>query len=215
MGTGSLRVIQNGAHFQSIAVIENMRNFSRIWPIRSHFHDSYVTPCVSPSRHDPFCSLDTHILATNSQETILFGLDRPDDISVVPAETAGFDRSPTLAALNVARRLRNTAGRTAYEDSSLVVQVTEKSVLLLEYDDVLRTHSVLTSWNPEDVGGEWAGRTIVAAALNPSQFVLGLSRKRLVLLNLDENNEFQIFRYSDSLRISVLHLTWYRLGIRT
>jgi DNA damage-binding protein 1 len=88
-------------------------------------------------------------------------------------------------------------------------------VLLLEYDDVLRTHSVLTSWSPEDVGGEWAGRTIVSAALNPSQFVLGLSRKRLVLLNLDENNEFQIFRYSDSLRISVLHLTWYHLGIRT
>jgi DNA damage-binding protein 1 len=169
----------------------------------------------SLSRHDAFCSLDTHVLATNSQETILFSLDRPDNLSIVPAETAGFDHSPTLAASNVARRLRNTAGRTSYEDSSLVVQVTERSVLLLEYDDVLRTHSVLTSWNPEDVGGEWAGRTIVAAALNPSQFVLGLSRKRLVLLNLDENNEFQIFRYSDSLRISVLLLTWYRLGIRT
>jgi len=88
-------------------------------------------------------------------------------------------------------------------------------VLLLEYDDVLRTHSVLTSWSPENVGEEWAGRTIVAAALNPSQFVLGLSRKRLVVLNLDESNEFQIFRYSDPLRISVLHLTWYRPDIRT
>jgi DNA damage-binding protein 1 len=134
---------------------------------------------------------------------------------VVPAETAGFDRSPTLAVSNVAQRIWNTAGRTSYEDSSLVVQVTERGVLLLEYDDVLRTHSVLTSWSPEDVGGEWAGRTIVAAALNPSQFVLGLSRRRLVLLNLDEGNEFQIFRYSASLRISVSHLTWYRLGIRT
>lgn len=181
MSTGSLRVIQNGAHFQSVAVIENMRNFSEIWPIRSRFRDS----------------LDTHILATNSQETILFSLDQPDNLSVVPAETAGFDRSPTLAASNVARRLRNTAGRTSYADSSLVVQVTEKSVLLLEYDDVLRTHSVLSSWSPENEGGEWAGRTIVVAALNPSQFVLGLSRKRLVLLNLDESNEFQIFRYKD------------------
>lgn len=195
MGSGSLRVIQNGAHFQSIAVIENMRNFSKIWPIRSRFHDSYVTPCVSPSRRDAFCRLDTHVLATNSQETILFSLDRPDDLSVIPAETAGFDCSPTLAVSNIAGRLRNTVGRTAYEDSSLVVQVTEKSVLLLEYDDVLRTHNVLSSWSPENVGGEWAGRTIVAAALNPSQFVLGLSRKRLVLLNLDGNNEFQIFRY--------------------
>lgn len=138
-------------------------------------------------------------MATNSQETILFSLDWPDKLSVVPAETAGFDRSPTLAASNIAQRYRNTAGRTLYEDSSLVVQVTEKSLLLLEYDDVLRTHNVLTSWSPENVGGEWAGRTIVAAALNPSQFVLGLSRKRLALLNLDENNEFQIFRYSDFL----------------
>ena len=168
----------------------------------------------SLSRHDAFCSLDTHVLATNSHETIFFSLDRPDNLSIVPAETTGFDHSPTLAASNVARRLRNTAGRTSYEDSSLVIQVTEKNVLLLEYDDVLRTHTVLTSWSPENVGGEWAGRTIVAAALNPSQFVLGLSRKRLVLLNLDENDEFQIFRYSDFVCVSVLYLTWYRLGIR-
>jgi DNA damage-binding protein 1 len=199
--TGSLRIIQNGAHFETIAVIENMGNFSKIWPIRSRFHDSYVTPCVSESCHDAFCSLDAHILATNSQGTILFSLDRPDNLSAVSVETTGFDPSPTLAALNIARRLKNTAGRTSYEDSSLVVQVTEKSVLLLEYDDVLQAHSVLTSWSPGDVGGEWAKRTIVAAALNPSQFVLGLSRKRLVLLNLDESNKFQILRYSDSLCI--------------
>jgi DNA damage-binding protein 1 len=160
-----------------------------------------VILCVPESRHDTFCSPDTYILATNSQGTILFSLDRPDNLSAVPVGTAGFDPSPTLAALNVARRLRNTAGRTTYEDSSLVVQVTEKRVLLLEYDDVLKAHSVLTSWSPNNVGEEWAERTIVAAALNPSQIVLGLSRKRLVLLNLDENNEFQMLRYSDSLRI--------------
>lgn len=79
--------------------------------------------------------------------------------------------------------------------------MTEERVLLIECDEVLRTYSVLTSWSPENVGGEWAGRKIVVAALNPSQFVLGLSRKRLVLLNLDENNKFQIFRYSGSFRI--------------
>ena len=196
MSTGSLRIIQNGAHFQTTAVIENMGSFSKIWPIRSRFHDSYVILCVQKNFHDASCSLDAFILATNSQGTILFSLDRPDNLSVVPAETAGFDPSPTLAASNIARRFRNTAGRTSYGDSSLVVQVTEKSVLLLEYDDVLRTHSVLTSWSPDNEGGEWAERTMVAAALNPSQFVLGLSRKRLVLLNLDEDNKFQIFRYS-------------------
>ena len=145
------------------------------------------------------CRLDTHILATNSQETVLFGLDGPDSLSVIPLQTAGFDPSPTLAASNVARRLRNAAGRTSYEDSSLVVQVTEMAVFLLEYDCLLQVHSVLTSWSPGKLGGDWAERTIVAAALNPSQFVLGLSRKRLVLLNLDENDKFQIFRYSSFL----------------
>jgi DNA damage-binding protein 1 len=135
-------------------------------------------------------------LATNSKETTLFSLDRSDSLSVIPAQTAGFDPSPTLVASNVVRRLKNVAGRTSYEDSSLVVQVTEKGVFLLEYDDVLQVHSVLTSWSPGKLGGEWAERTIVAAALNPSQFVLGLSRRRLVLLNLDEDNKFQIFRYS-------------------
>jgi DNA damage-binding protein 1 len=145
-------------------------------------------------QRDALGRYDTHILAANSQETILFRLDKPDRLSIVALQPTGFHRSPTLAALNVARRLKNYAGRTSYEDSSLVVQVTEEKVLLLEYDDVLQTHSVLTSWSPDEQGEEWAGRKIVAAALNPSQFVLGLSRKRLVLLNLSENNAFQIFR---------------------
>lgn len=195
--TGSLRIIQNGADFQSTAVIENMGNFGKIWPLRSRFHDVYVTHCVPKCSLHALCRLDSHILATNTQETILFSLDQPDNISVIPAQTAGFDPSPTLAVSNVALR-RNIAGRMSYEDSSLIVQVTEKSVLLLEYDEVLQTHSVLTSWSPNTLGEEWADRTIVAAALNPSQFVLGLSRKRLVLLRLEENNQFQIFRYSVS-----------------
>ena len=201
MNTGSLRIIQNGADFQSSAIIENIGNFSKVWLLRSRFHDSYVTRCVPECRHhdDTLYRLDTHILATNSKETILFNLDRCDSLSVIPAQTAGFDPSPTLAASNIARRLKNVAGRTSYEDSSLVVQVTEKGVFLLEYDDVLQAHSVLTSWSPDMLGGQWAERTIVAAALNPSQFVLGLSRKRLVLLNLDENKKFQIFRYSEFL----------------
>jgi DNA damage-binding protein 1 len=154
---------------------------------------------VSSPKGDAFCRNDTHILAANSQESILFRLDRPDTLSAVARHNAGFESSPTLAASNVARRLRNHTGRTSYEDSSLVVQVTEEKVLLLEYDDVLQTHTVLTSWSPDEQGEEWAGRKIVVASLNPSQFVLGLSRKRLVLLNLSENNAFQIFRCAVSL----------------
>jgi DNA damage-binding protein 1 len=153
--------------------------------------------CLPEYHRDAFCRYDTHILATNSQETVLFRLDRPDRLSVVSPQTAGFDSSSTLAASNVARRLKNLTGRTSYEDSSLVVQVTEEKIILLEYDNVLQAHSVLTSWSPDEEGEGWVGRKIVAAALNPSQFVLGLSRKRLVLLNLSENNTFQVFRYPD------------------
>ncbi|KAI9512431.1 CPSF A subunit region-domain-containing protein [Russula earlei] len=196
MNTGSLRIIQNGADFQKAAVIENFGNFGKLWPIRSRFHDLYVADYVLESCHNAFCRFDSHILATNSVETVLFSLDQPDIVSVVSTEAAGFNPSPTLAAANVAL-CRNRAGRTSYEDSSLVVQVTEKSVLLLEYDEVLQTHNVLTSWRLDKLGEGWADRTIVAAALNPSQFVLGLSRKRLVLLRLDENQKFQIFRSKD------------------
>ena len=126
-----------------------------------------------------------------------------------------FDISPTLAALNITQRLYNASGRTSYEDSSFIVQVTEDKVLLLEYDNVLQAHSVLTSWSPNEQGGEWTERKIVAAALNPSQFVLGMSRKRLVVLNLSEDNKFQIFRYQNSLLRVAPDLTHYRLGTRT
>ncbi|KAH9080524.1 mono-functional DNA-alkylating methyl methanesulfonate N-term-domain-containing protein [Lactarius deliciosus] len=165
MNAGSLRIIQSGADFQNTAVIENIGNFSKIWPLRSRFHDSY----------------DTHILATNAQETVLFSLDQPDTLSVIPTEAMHFDVSPTLAASNIARRLNNS-GRTSYEDSPPGV--------------------------PTNKVGKWAGRKIVAAALNPSQIVLGMSRKRLAVLNLSENNEFQIFRYKDLREeISVLSCT--------
>ncbi|KAI0269851.1 CPSF A subunit region-domain-containing protein [Gloeopeniophorella convolvens] len=179
--SGSLRVIQNGADFQSVATVEGLGGFSNVWPIRPRFHDPH----------------DTHILATNANETTLLHLDRPDKVSVVTVQASGFDASPTLAVLNVALRTKNAAGRTAYEDSSLIVQVTEKRVSLLGYDEALQTYSVVSSWTPNDQGGDWAGRNIVTAALNPSQFVVALSGKRLVVLNLDDNNVIQLFRYKD------------------
>ena len=40
MNASSLRIIQSGADFQITAVVENMPNFSEIWPLRPRFHDS-------------------------------------------------------------------------------------------------------------------------------------------------------------------------------
>ena len=46
MNAGSLRIIQSGADFQSTAVIENIGNFTKIWPLRSRFHDPYASPYI-------------------------------------------------------------------------------------------------------------------------------------------------------------------------
>lgn len=40
MNAGSLRIIQSGADFRITALIESIPNFSKIWPLRSHFNDS-------------------------------------------------------------------------------------------------------------------------------------------------------------------------------
>jgi DNA damage-binding protein 1 len=40
MNASSLRIIQSGADFQITALVENMANFSKIWPLRPRFHDS-------------------------------------------------------------------------------------------------------------------------------------------------------------------------------
>jgi DNA damage-binding protein 1 len=40
MNASSLRIIQSGADFEITALIENIANFSKIWPLRSRFYDS-------------------------------------------------------------------------------------------------------------------------------------------------------------------------------
>jgi DNA damage-binding protein 1 len=83
-----------------------------------------------------------------------------------------------------------------YIDSSLVVQVTKNGAVLVEYDMALGEYTkVGDRWEPGGVGRGtgWSGRTVVAAAVNASQIVVALSGARLVLLNLSEKDDFNLF----------------------
>lgn len=82
---------------------------------------------------------------------------------------------------------------STYGNSSLVVQVTPKGACLLEFDLGLSEYTrVGQLWTPEKQGHGWQGRDIVAASVNPSQFVLALSYARVVVMNLNGDDEFQI-----------------------
>jgi hypothetical protein len=100
-------------------------------------------------------------------------------------------------------------------DSPFVVLVTEREVILLEFEMSLNEYTqVGEKWTPGDLNTV-NPREIVAASVNPSQIVLGLSGVVLVLLHLSDNDKlcrvrqaFLFFRYSLSTQTTcALHPT--------
>ena len=88
---------------------------------------------------------------------------------------------------NLARRTKKPGTTSStYEDSPLVVQVTPKRVVLVEYDALLDVHRVASEWAPSEQGVTWSGREIVLASVNSSQIVLALKGGRVAVLNLNE-----------------------------
>ncbi len=115
------------------------------------------------------------------------------------ASAEGLETSvPTLALSNIARRVTKTAGgrtTSSYADSSLVVQVTNQCINLLEFDEALGLyHLTGEPWTPQGHDDTWRGREIVAASVNASQIVIGLSGGRLALLNLNEAKQFHLVK---------------------
>ncbi len=75
-----------------------------------------------------------------------------------------------------------------------MVQVTPKSVNLLEYDATLKTFNrVGAGWTPEQ-GSNKRPREIVAASVNASQFVVALSGGTVVLLNLGYDDQLNVVK---------------------
>jgi DNA damage-binding protein 1 len=92
---------------------------------------------------------------------------------------------PTLAFGNVARRVVGANGKSSYSNSRLVVQITPKGALLLEYDITMGAYMQRDRWEPR-------GTEVVAGSVNPSQMVLALDGGKLVALNIMEDNTFGV-----------------------
>ena len=112
----------------------------------------YVTPCVQR------VVIDAYILATNSRGTVHFSLHRPDNLFRNSCRDCWF-----LTHFHSCR--------------------SEKRGLLFNSamscsERIAFSHAALRS-NAGSCHGAWVERTFVPAALNSSQFVLGLSRMRL------------------------------------
>jgi DNA damage-binding protein 1 len=117
----------------------------------------------------------------------------------VDSDTNGFvSGQPTLALQNMLRRFPKKKGvaGSSYANSSLVVQVTPTAVKVVEFNIAMDTFcQVGEPWTPERQARHdptWRDREIVAASVNASQIVLGLSGSRLALFNLNEKDEINL-----------------------
>lgn len=134
------------------------------------------------------------------RETLVFSFAGKETITHLDPLVAGFATNvPTYVVGNIPRRQTTTnGGRTtsSYVDSPLAVQITTEGVQLLEHDSTLNTFSTMgEGWYPKKSGDiKWAGKEVVAGAMSPSQFVVGLSGGRLALLNLGANDALQVVK---------------------
>ena len=115
-------------------------------------------------------------MVTTLRISHLFRFEKASRISgVSPSATELITSEATLAIKNISER-RIINQKSTYGDGTLVVQATKSGLRMYEYDMSLGNHI--------KVGKDWIPtHEIVAASLNDSQYVMGLSGGRLVLLN--------------------------------
>ncbi|KAI0311510.1 CPSF A subunit region-domain-containing protein [Amylostereum chailletii] len=163
--TGSLRVIRTGADINELALVEGTGSFTHMFPLRARYEDK----------------VDKYILATDGHTSQLLHLTQANTVQRIESAQGGFvTNEPTLVARNIANRVINQARKTSYQNSPWIVQVTPRRILVVEHDDVLDTNTQLANWLPPNES------EIVAAALNPSQLVIALSRGALMFLRFNE-----------------------------
>ncbi|CAL1713378.1 unnamed protein product [Somion occarium] len=177
--TGSLNVIQTGADFLELANLKGLSEVIKIHPIRSRFESS----------------IHTHLLFTTYHESYIFRLDDRSSLHRLEESSTGFITSaPTLALSNITRRTL-VNGKSSYVDSSWVVQVTAKSIALLEFDDALGVfHKVGSGWSPDRLEYPLKGNDIVSADISPSQIVVGLAGGYLLVLTTNDEGQIQVLR---------------------
>ncbi|KAI6039683.1 CPSF A subunit region-domain-containing protein [Pisolithus marmoratus] len=173
--TGSLRSVRRGADFKEAAIIKGVAGVTRVWTLRRRYNDS---------EH-------THLVVSVLNRTHLFRFDetRGSVVSSLPETSSGFETSTrTIAVANVMRLTRKDSSLIYDEDSSLVVQVVPKGLVLLEYNmeageftrkselplDKLKDRNIL----PQALSGQ----AIVAADINASQIILALEYRWMIQL---------------------------------
>ncbi|KAH7910836.1 CPSF A subunit region-domain-containing protein [Hygrophoropsis aurantiaca] len=177
--TGSIKVVRNGADLQIAAILEGISDVTNIWPIGPHTFDR----------------VDTHLIVSTLQETFVFRFDGGGAVSRVENPAKGFLLgSPTLTVMNLKRRTPKRPGQPSaiYSESSLVVQVFPKGLLLLDYDTGLGEYTRVTDVQKIDQFlAQSTSTEIVAASANSSQILLALNLGTLVVLNVSEGGKIQ------------------------
>ena len=190
--TGTVNIVRNGADFTELASIPGLTNVTNIWAVRDQFEDRcpisyafilFIYICF-------LFSIDSRILVSTLQSTHLLeindaGSNTPLSYVQEASMTGLIFHSRTVSFRNVARRIADGNGKSQYVNSSLVVQVTPNGAFLLEYDVAMRTYVQHARW-------EQRGTEVVAASINPSQVVLALNVGKLVVLNITQDNAFNV-----------------------
>lgn len=121
---------------------------------------------------------ETHLFRVDEDEGRLWYMD--------PITVGGLVTThQTLALANVMRRVPGMSGASAYDDSSLVVQVTPVGVSVLEMDPELGTTSSIGSLVLEEIA-PWKGKRVVATSINASQVVIALDGGVMASFSMDE-----------------------------
>ncbi|KAJ6584701.1 CPSF A subunit region-domain-containing protein [Mycena capillaripes] len=175
--TGSINVMRKGADFQQLATISGMAHTVGLFSLRT--------------TSDATCH--SHILVSTLQDSYAFELGKNDTLQESQSASEGFEQERTLAARNVKRTIYNdaikrgntiiTPATTTYAPTSLVVQVTSKSAILLEYDMM-----AFTKVHGYNVLEKHQGIQVVAACINDTQTVLALRNGTLLCLEVDHKN---------------------------
>ncbi|KAF9267572.1 hypothetical protein L218DRAFT_895037 [Marasmius fiardii PR-910] len=155
--TGSVNVVRMGADFDELAAVIGLENVTGVWPIRSSYRS------LSHS----------HIVVSTLDETHIFRIDSGETLSRIEAVNSFALEEATICVQNVAQR-----GKTGYQDSFMVVQVTETAVHLLEYDP-----SSDQWWERDTLKDE--SSTNVAASINPSQVLIARNGGKLIGYTLE------------------------------
>ncbi|EIN12704.1 hypothetical protein PUNSTDRAFT_97523 [Punctularia strigosozonata HHB-11173 SS5] len=170
---GSLKVVRKGADFKTAAVVESLPGTVSVWPVRKRYYDN----------------TDSYIVASTLRCTQVLLLEEHDTVNPLVAASTDFATSgPTISVANILRR-RLVNGKSEYEDSSLVVQVTPSKMRLLEHDMIGPVEfRLVDTWKPSGPGPQ----EIVTASINPTQIALGLRGGRLCVFRLAPNDHFDL-----------------------